>query len=103
MGSFQNYQKLGSFLAKFLSESWVLLIFEVVDWMLIKNCDFKFSNSSKFVVISTCSNFSISLRKSMSDSGIDDGCFALFCFAIFLIVVFLSWCSYGGVSVNIFL
>ena len=61
----------------------MLFICEVVVWMLFTNCNFKFSVSTNFIVISACSNLSTKFRKSISRSRVEDGCDALFFFAIF--------------------
>ena len=50
--------------------------------MLFTNCNFKFSVSSNFIVISTSSSLSTSFLKSISGSRIKDGCDALFFIAI---------------------
>ena len=46
-------------------------------------CNFIFSVSSTFIVISACSSLSTSFRKSISGSRIEDGCDGLFFIAIF--------------------
>ena len=46
--------------------------------MLFTSCNFKFSVSSSFIVISACSSLSTSFLKSTSGSRIEDGCDALF-------------------------
>ena len=61
----------------------MLFICEVVVPMLFTYSNFKFSVSYNFIVISACSNFSTSFRKSISGSRIEDGCDALFFIAIF--------------------
>ena len=47
-------------------------------------CNFNFSVSSIFIVISACSNLSTSFWKSISGSRIEDICDALFFIAFFL-------------------
>ena len=51
--------------------------------MLFTYCNFNFSVSSNFIVISACSSLSTSLLKSISRSQNEDGCDALFFIAIF--------------------
>ena len=51
--------------------------------MLFTYCNFKFSVSSSFIVISACCSLSTSFVKSISGSRIEDGCNALFFIAIF--------------------
>ena len=88
-----------------MSESWILLIPEVVAWMLVTYCGFKFSVSSNFILISACSKLYTSFRKSMPGSRTDDGCDALFLFQFCVIVVlesslrvrsFFLFCNYWG-------
>ena len=61
----------------------MLFICEVVAWMLLIYCNFKFSVSSNFIVISACSSLSPSFRKSISGSRIEDGYDGLFFIAFF--------------------
>ena len=61
----------------------MLIICEVVVWMLFTYCNFKFSVSSSFIVISDCSSLSTSFQKSVSGSRFEDGCDALFFIATF--------------------
>ena len=56
------------FLDNSLSEWLILFICEVVVWMLFTFCSFKFSVSSKFIVISACSSLFTSFLKSKSGS-----------------------------------
>ena len=78
---FINIWSLSDFSAKSFAEFWMLFISEVVVWMIFTNCNFNFSLSSKYIVISAFSILSTSLRKSMSDFRINDGYDALFiCF-----------------------
>ena len=55
------------------SESWLLFICEVVVWILLTYCSFRFSVSSNFIVISACSILSTSFLKSKSGSRIEEG------------------------------
>ena len=68
---------------KSVSESLILFICEVVLWMLLTYCNFSFSVSSSFIMISACPSLSTSFRKSKSGSRIEEGCDALFLIAIF--------------------
>ena len=63
---------------KSVSVSLILFMCEVVVWMLLTYCSFKFSVSSNFIVISACSSLSTSFIKSKSGSRIEEGCDALF-------------------------
>ena len=67
----------------FVSESLILFFSEVVVWIMITFCSFRFSVSSNFIVISACSRLSTSFLKSKSGSRIEGGCDALFFIAIF--------------------
>ena len=62
------------------------MLFMCVVFVLIvfKYCSLRFAVSSSFIVISACSNFSISFLKSKSGSRIEEGCDALFSIALFL-------------------
>ena len=66
------------------SESCMLFICVVFVLTLLTYCSLRFSVSSSFIVISTCSNLSTSFLKCKSGSRIDEGCDALFFIAIFL-------------------
>ena len=66
-----------------VSESLILFICEVVVWMLFTYCNFRFSVSSNFIVISACSNLSTSFPNSKFGSRIEEGCDDLFFIAIF--------------------
>ena len=66
-----------------VSESLILFMCEVVVWIIFTYCNFKFSVSSNFIVISACSSLSTSFLKSKSGSRIEEGCDALFFIAIF--------------------
>ena len=66
-----------------VSQSLILFIREVVVWMLLTFCIFRFSVSSNFIVISACSSLSTSFLKSKPGSRIEDGCDALFFIATF--------------------
>ena len=64
--------------ANLVSDPYIILTCENALWTMFTNYNLKFSVSSNFLMISTDSNFSISFRKSMSDSRIDGWCDALF-------------------------
>ena len=66
------------------SSDWILVICDTTAWILFTYCNFKFSVSSNFIVISACSSLCTSLRKSMSGSRTDDRCDALFFIANYL-------------------
>ena len=67
-----------------VSESLKLFICEVVVWLLLTYCNFRFCVSSSFIVISACSSLStILLKSTKSGSRIEEGCDALFFIAIF--------------------
>ena len=66
-----------------VSESLKLFICEIVVWMLLTYCNFKFSDSSNFIVISARSRLFTSLLKSKSGSRIEEGRDAFFFIAIF--------------------
>ena len=51
--------------------------------MLFTYCNFRFSVTSSFIVISTCSSLSTSFLKSKSGSWMEEGCDALFFIASF--------------------
>ena len=53
-------------------------------------CNFEFSVSSNFIVISACSNKSTGFLKSQSSSRIEYGCGALFALLIIVVVVLES-------------
>ena len=72
-----------------VSESLILFIYEVVVWMLLTYCNFRFSVSSSFIVISACFSLSTSFLKSKFGSRIEKGCDALY-FAFFAIEVLES-------------
>ena len=66
------------------SESCMLFICVVFVSILLTYCSLSFSFSSSFIVISACSNMSISFLKTKSGSRIDEVCDALFFIAFFL-------------------
>ena len=55
-----------------------MFICEVVVWMLLRYCNFKFYVSSNFIVISACSSLSTTFLKFKSGYRIEEGCDALF-------------------------
>ena len=67
-----------------VSDSCILLIFVEFVSIRLTYCNFRFSVSSSFIVISACSSLSTSFRKSKSGSRIEEGWDALFFIAIFL-------------------
>ena len=69
---------------KSVSESLILFMCEVVV------CNYKFSVSSNFIVISACSSLSTTFLKSKSGSRIEEGCDALFLLLFFVIEVLES-------------
>ena len=75
---------------KSVSESLILFICEVVVSILLTNCSFRFSVSSRLIVISACSSLSTSFSKSKSGSRIEEGCDALFLLLFFAIEVLES-------------
>ena len=77
------YKILVIFSGKSVSESLISFMYEVVVWMLFTYCNFKFSVSSNFIVISACSSLFTSFLKSKSGSRIEEGSDALFFIAIF--------------------
>ena len=56
---------------------------EVVIWMLLTYCSFRFSVSSNFIVISACSSLSTSFLMFKSGSRIEERCDALFLLQFF--------------------
>ena len=85
-----------------VSDSCILLIFVVIVSIRLTYCNFRFSVSSSFIVISACSSLSTSFRKSKSGSRIEEGWDALFLLLFSLIEVlrsslrflsFLCFCS----------
>ena len=60
------------------SESCMLFIFVVFVSILLTYCSLRFSVSSSFIVISSCSSSSTSFLISKSGSRIDEECYALF-------------------------
>ena len=72
------------FSTRSVSDSCILLILVGVVSILLTYCNFRFSVSSSFIVISACSNLSTSFLKSKSGSRIEEGWDALFFIAIFL-------------------
>ena len=60
-----------------------MFICEVVVWMLLTYCSFRFSVFSSFIFISACSSLSTKFLMSKSGSRIEEGCDALF-FVAFL-------------------
>ena len=58
--------------------------------MLLTYCNFRFSVSSNFLVISACSSLSTSFLKSKSKSRVEEGCDALFLLLFFAIKVLES-------------
>ena len=69
-----------------MSELCLLFICVVLVWMLFTQCNFKFSVSSNFIVISACSSLFTSFRKSISGSRTEHGCDAFFFLVFFLVV-----------------
>ena len=65
----------------------MLLICEVVVWVLLTYCNFRFSVSSSFIVIFASSNLSTSFLQSKSGSRMEEGCDALFFLLFFVIEV----------------
>ena len=76
-----------------VSDSLILFIYEVVVWMLLTNCDVRFSVSSNFIVISACSRLSTSFLKSKSGSRIEEECDTLF-FLLFFAIEVLESCGF---------
>ena len=72
------------FSTRSVSDSCMLLIFVVFVSILLIYCNFRFSVSSSFIVISACSSLSTTFRKSRSGSRNEVGWDALFFIAIFL-------------------
>ena len=72
------------FSTRSVSDSCILLIFVGFVSIRLTYCNFRFSVSSSFIVISACSSLSTSFRKSKSGSRIEEGWDALFFIAIFL-------------------
>ena len=68
------------FSVKWLSESWVLLVYGIVVWTLLTYFSFEFS--SNIIVIPTCSSLSTKLLKTKSGSRINDECDVLSVIAI---------------------
>ena len=71
------------FSTRSVSDSCILLILVVFVSIRLTYCNFRFSVSSSFIVISACS-CSTCFRKSKSGSRIEEGWDALFFIAIFL-------------------
>ena len=72
------------FSTRSVSDSCILLIFVVIVLIRLTYCNFRFSVSSSFIVISACFSLSTSFRKSRLGSRIEEGWDALFFIAIFL-------------------
>ena len=75
---------------KSVSGSLILFMCEVVVRMFFTYCNFKFSVSSNFIVISACSSLSTSFLKSKSGSRVEEGCDAHFFMLFFAIEVLES-------------
>ena len=78
------------FSTRSVSDSCILLILVGVVSILLTYCNFRFSVSSSFIVISACSNLSTSFRKSKSGSRIEEGWMLSFLLLFSLIVVLRS-------------